>query len=92
MQRSPLKFFDRVDQLGLAEIRRDAVGMGAEVAEQPIFVLGEPEVVVLLDAVLDLSPLRAELAVRAALLVGQELFLPNAVVALLFVLVDLPSS
>ena len=39
---------------------------------------------------LDLTPFGTELAIRAALLVGQELFLADAVVALLFVLVDLP--
>ena len=89
MQRSPLEFFDGIDQLGLPEVGRDAIGIFSEIIEQPVFVLREPEVVVFFDAVLDLAPFGTELAVRAALFVGQELFLPYAVVALLFVLVDL---
>ena len=52
-------------------------------------MLGEPEVVVFFDAMLDLAPFGTELAIGAALFVGQELFLADAVVALLFVLVDL---
>ncbi len=52
-------------------------------------MLGEPEVVVLFHAMLDLAPLGAEFAVGAALFVGQELFLADAVVAVLLVLVDL---
>ena len=38
---------------------------------------------------LDLAPLRTELAIGSAFFVGQELFLADAVVALLFVFVDL---
>ena len=89
MQRSPLSFSTALISSVWRKSGRDAIGMGAQVIEEPVFVLGEPEVVVLLVAMLDLSPLGAELAVGAALLVGQELFLTNAVVALLFVLVDL---
>ena len=82
-------FFHRVDQFGLAEVGRNAIRMGAEIIEKPVFVFGEPKVVVLFFAMLDLAPLRAELAIRSAFFVGQELFLANAVVALLFVFVDL---
>ena len=60
-------------------------GMCSEIVEQPIFVLREPKVVVFFVAMLDLAPLGTELAVGAALFVGQELLLPHAVIALLFV-------
>jgi len=51
-------------------------------------VSGKSEVVVLLLAELDLTPLRAELAVGATLLVGEELLLADAVVARTRGLVD----
>ena len=52
-------------------------------------MLGEAEVVVLFFAVLDLAPLGPELAIGAALFIGEKLFLADAVVAVLFVFVDL---
>src|SRR3954451_9997733 len=52
-------------------------------------MLRESEVVVLLLAIFDLTPLRPEFAVRTALLVGKELFLANAVVSPLLRLVEL---
>ena len=63
--------------------------MRAQITEEPLFVLRQFEVVILLFAVLDLAPLRAELAIGAAFFIGQELFLADAVIALLFVFVDL---
>ena len=52
-------------------------------------MLAQLKVIIFFFAKLDLSPLRAELAVRTAFFVGQELFLTNRVVAGLFILVDL---
>ena len=52
-------------------------------------MLLELKVIILLLAKFDLAPLGPEFAVRAAFLVGQELFLTNAVVAGLLVFVDL---
>ena len=89
MQRSPPSFSTALISSVCAEVGRDTIGIFSEIVEQPVFVLREPEVVVFLDAMLDLAPLGTELAIGAALFVGQELFLPYAVVALLFVFVDL---
>ena len=44
--------------------------MRAEIREEPVFVLGEFEVVILFLAMLDLAPLGAEFAIGAALFVG----------------------
>ena len=52
-------------------------------------MLAELEVIIFLFAKLDVAPLRAEFAVRAALLVGKKLLLTNGVVTGLFVFVDL---
>ena len=89
MQRSPLSFSTALISSVWRKSGVTQSGCFSEIAEQPIFVLGEPEVVVFFDAMLDLAPFGAELAIGAALFVGQELFLPDAVVALLFVFVDL---
>ena len=51
-------------------------------------MLAELEVVIFLFAKLDLSPLRAELTVGGALLVGKKLLLTNRVIPGLFVLID----
>ena len=49
--------------------------------EEPLLVAEQPEVVVLLLAKLDLAPFRAELAVRPALFVREELLLAHAVIS-----------
>ena len=78
MQRSAgLTFLDRVAQFRLAKIGNDCVCSIVEILKQPIFVLAQLEVVIFFLAKLDLTPLRAELAIGAAFLVSQELFLTN---------------
>src|SRR5215472_3785723 len=52
-------------------------------------MLTQSEIIVFLLTKFDLPPLRSELTVRAAFFVREELFLPNRVIAGLFVLVDL---
>ena len=83
MQRSPSSFSTA---LRSSATRKSGTTKGCSASrvdeiEQPLFVLGEAEVVVLLVALLDLAPLGAEFAVGAALLVGEELLLPHAVEA-----------
>src|SRR3954469_8298233 len=58
-------------------------------SKQPVFVLLELEVVIFFLAKFELPPFGTEFAVGPALLIGQELFLTNTVVAGLFILVDL---
>jgi hypothetical protein len=65
----------------MPEIGRDKIRMGIEKPSEPIRAPGKAEVPVLLLKMDNLTPLRPELAVWTALLVGEELFLPDAVVA-----------
>src|SRR5262249_15994986 len=64
-------------------------GSFVEILKQPLFVLIELEVIIFFLAKFDLSPFGTELAIWAAFLVSQELFLADRVVTSLFVLIDL---
>src|SRR6202040_4156840 len=59
-----------------------------QITEQPLFVFAELEIIIFFLAKFDFAPFRAELAIGSTLLVSEKLFLPNAVVAGLFVFVD----
>src|SRR5205814_2758504 len=61
---------DCVAQLRLSEIGNDCVLAIADVAKQPVLMLAELEIIIFFLAKLDLSPLRSELAVGSAFLVG----------------------
>src|SRR5437667_4034793 len=59
-----------------------------QITEQPLFVFAELEIIIFFLAKFDFAPFRAELAIGSALFISEKLFLPNAVVAGLFVFVD----
>ena len=68
---------------------KDEIGMAVDVALQPLDVIAEPEVPVLLLELNDFTPLRAENAIRAAFLVREKLLLTHAVEAGVALLVEL---
>ena len=87
-----LKFLHGVAEFGDAEFgNHEGLSLTAargDQVEQPLAVLGETEVIVLLLAILHLTPLRPELAIRTTLLVGKKLFLADAVMTSSSRLVD----
>ena len=88
------EFFHRVAEFGDAKVwddeRISSGGAFVDQVEQPLAVLGEFEVIVLLLDQNDLAPLGAEFAVGSALFFGQELLLAHAVVAALGGFVKFP--
>src|SRR5207245_677737 len=86
------EFLDGVSQFRLPKIWNNSVlsrACGVDVRQQPLLVSAQFEVIIFFFAKLELAPLRSEFAIWTAFFVGKKLFLSNAVVAGLFVLVDL---
>src|SRR5207244_4734570 len=71
------QLLDRIAQFGLPKIGNDGGFAIVDVAEQPVFVPAQFEIVIFFLAELDLSPLGPELAIRAAFFVGEKLFLAD---------------
>ncbi len=82
-------FLRGIDQLRLAKGGRHQTGPVAQESHQPVAMLRQPKVIVLLLAELDLAPFRPELPIRSALLVREKLFLPDGVMPGTGVLVNL---